>query len=146
VTAGTKSNAGLASALRPAVLRLARRLRQMRDESLDLSGNQLSAMGVLFLAGAALPIGELARQERVQPPSMTRIVGGLVERGLVSRTPDPQDRRQGLVALTESGRQILAANRRRRDEWLAVRLAELSPEERDVLRRAVTILEKVNHA
>jgi DNA-binding MarR family transcriptional regulator len=140
-----RSNAALANALRPAVMRLARRLRQMRDDSLGLNANQLSAMAVLLNSGD-LPMGELAAQEKVQPPSMTRIVNGLEERGLVTRQPDPHDRRSARVSLTEGGRQILLANRRRRDQWLAVRIAELEPEERDVLRQCVRILDKVNHA
>jgi DNA-binding MarR family transcriptional regulator len=86
----------------------------------------------------------LAGQEKVQPPSMTRIVNSLEARGYVARRPDPRDHRQCLVALTESGRQVLLANRRRRDEWLAVRIAGLDPAERDVLRRAVGVLEKLN--
>jgi len=135
--------AGLASALRPSVLRLARRLRQLRDESLDLNSNQLSVMSVLLNSGDQL-MGELAAAEKVQPPSMTRIVNGLEERGFVVRRPDSQDRRQCVVALTPSGRDVLLANRRRRDAWLAARIAELSPAERDVLRRAVEILDKVN--
>jgi DNA-binding MarR family transcriptional regulator len=139
------SDAGLASALRPSVMRLARRLRQMRDESVGLNANQLSAMAVLLNNGD-LPMGELAGQEKVQPPSMTRIVNGLEERGLVTRQPDPHDRRSARVSLTESGREILLANRERRDQWLAVRIAELEPEERDVLRQCVRILDKVNHA
>lgn len=143
--ADLRSNAGLANALRPSVMRLARRLRQMRDDSLDLNSNQLSAMGVLLNHGD-LPMGELAAQEKMQPPSMTRIVNGLEERGLVTRQPDPHDRRSARVSLTDDGRQILLADRRRRDEWLALRIAELDPDERDVLRQCVRILEKVNHA
>lgn len=139
------STAGLANALRPAVLRLARRLRQVRDDSHDLGSNQLSAMSVLLGSGE-LTMGELAAQELMQPPSMTRIVNGLEQRGLVTRTPDPHDRRSARVSLTEEGRQILLANRRRRDQWLAVRLAELDPAERDLLRRCIPLLEKVNHA
>ena len=135
--------AGLASALRPVVLRLARRLRQMRDESVELNSNQLSAMGVLLNSGD-LAIGELAASEKVQPPSMTRIVNGLQARGLVGRQPHPSDGRQCVVSLTESGRQLLLANRRRRDEWLAQRIAELAPDERELLVRCVPILEKVN--
>ena len=140
-----RTTAGLASALRPSVLRLARRLRQMRDESLDLNSNQLSAMSVLLNNGD-LTMGQLAALEKVRPPSMTRIVNGLELRGLVARTPRVTDGRQSVVSLTDSGRQILLANRRRRDQWLAQRLAELEPEERDVLRKSVAILEKVNHA
>ena len=138
-----RTTAGLASALRPSVLRLARRLRQMRDESLDLNSNQLSAMSVLLNQGD-LGMGELAAQEKVQPPSMTRIVNGLEERGLVARKAHATDRRQCVVMLTDSGRQVLLANRRRHDQWLAGRIALLEPEEREVLRRCVGILEKVN--
>ena len=144
-TAELRTHAGLAYALRPAVMRLARRLRQMRDDSYDLNSNQLAAMAVLLNGGDQL-MGALAAAEKMQPPSMTRIVNGLEERGLVARRPDPRDRRHCLVTLTDDGRQILVANRRRRDEWLAVRIAELDEAERDVLRRAVAILDKVNHA
>ena len=136
--------AGLASAVRPAVLRLARRLRQLRDDSLDLNANQLSAMAVLLNEGDQL-MGELAAAEKVQPPSMTRIVNGLEALGYVARRPHPTDRRQCLVTLTPSGRQVLLANRRRRDAWLATRIAELTPAERDVLRHAVTLLDKINY-
>jgi DNA-binding MarR family transcriptional regulator len=134
---------GLANALRPAVMRLARRLRQMQDESLGLNLNQLSAMSVLLNSGDQL-MGELAAQERVRPPSMTRIVNSLEVRGFVTRRLDPRDHRQCLVSLSDSGRQVLLANRRRRDQWLAVRIAGLDPAEREVLRRAVAVLERVN--
>ena len=124
-------------------MRLARRLRQMQDESLELNPNQLSAMGVLLNSGDQL-MGELAALEKVRPPSMTRIVNSLEVRGYVARRPDPRDHRQCLVALTKAGRQVLLANRRRRDEWLAVRLAGLDPAERETLRRAIPVLERLN--
>lgn len=124
-------------------MRLARRLRQMQDESLELNPNQLSAMGVLLNSGDQL-MGELAALEKVRPPSMTRIVNSLEVRGYVARRPDPRDHRQCLVALTQAGRQVLLANRRRRDEWLAVRLAGLDPAEREALRRAIPVLERLN--
>jgi DNA-binding MarR family transcriptional regulator len=139
------SPAVLAQALRPSVMRLARRLRQMRDDSVDLNSNQLSAMAVLLNSGDLL-MGELAAAEKMQPPSMTRIVNGLEARGFVARRPHPDDRRQCLVTLSDEGRKILLANRRRRDEWLAIRIAQLAPTEREVLREAIEILEKVNSA
>ena len=140
-----QSPAMLAQALRPSVMRLARRLRQMRDDSVDLNSNQLSAMAVLLNSGDLL-MGELAAAEKMQPPSMTRIVNGLEARGFVARRPHPDDRRQCLVTLSDEGRKILLANRRRRDEWLAIRIAQLAPTEREVLREAIEILEKVNSA
>jgi DNA-binding MarR family transcriptional regulator len=139
----TRTAAGLAHALRPRVMRLARRLRQMQDESLGLNPNQLSAMAVLLNSGDQL-MGELAAKEQVRPPSMTRIVNGLEARGYVARRPDPRDHRQCLVTLTQSGRDVLLANRRRRDEWLAVRIAQLDPADREVLRHAVRVLERLN--
>ena len=126
-------------------MRLARRLRQMQDDSLGLTPSQLSAMAVLLNSGDLL-MGELAAQEKVQPPSMTRIVNSLEAGGYVARRPDSRDHRQCLVALTDSGREVLLANRRRRDQWLAVRLAELDPADREILRHAVRVLEKVNRA
>jgi len=139
------SPALLAQALRPSVMRLARRLRQMRDDSVGLNSNQLSAMAVLLNSGDLL-MGELAAAEKMQPPSMTRIVNGLEARGFVARRPHPDDRRQCLVTLSGEGRKLLLANRRRRDEWLAIRIAQLAPGEREVLREAIEILEKVNSA
>jgi DNA-binding MarR family transcriptional regulator len=126
-------------------MRLGRTLRQVRDPSGDLHPNQLSAMAVLFNEGDLL-MGVLAAHERVQPPSMTRIVNGLEAQGYVARRPDPRDGRQCLVTLTAAGREVILANRKRRDEWLTVRVAELSPAEREVLRQAVTILDKVNRS
>lgn len=139
-----RTNAGLASALRPAVLRLARRLRQMRAHDHDLGAGQLQAMGVLFRHGS-IPIGELAAVEKVRPPSMTRTVNALEELGLVTRETSETDRRHCVVQLTDAGRDLVLADRRRRDAWLAKRVAELTPEERDLLRRAIPVLEKVNH-
>jgi DNA-binding MarR family transcriptional regulator len=136
---------GLGHALRPVVMRLARSLRQVRADSSDLQSNQLSAMAVLLNDGDML-MGELAAAEKVQPPSMTRIVNGLEQSGFVARRPDPRDGRQCLVTLTPAGREMLLANRRRRDEWLTVRIAALDPDEREVLRQAVPILAKVNQA
>jgi DNA-binding MarR family transcriptional regulator len=138
-----RSVSGLAEGLRPAVMRLARRLRQVRADGLDLTPSQLSAMGTL--AGADdQPMGALAAAERVTAPSMTRIVNALEQRGLVARTPDPADRRQSLVSLTASGRDLLLVNRRRRSEWLAQRIAELDHDDKEVLRRAVGILGRIN--
>ena len=84
-----------------------------------------------------------AEIERVAKPSMTRTVGALVERGLVLRQDDPVDRRSVILSLTEEGRRSIAAIRRKRDAWMASRVAKLTPEEQDVLARATVILSKV---
>ena len=116
----------LATLLRDAITRLNRRVRQARPVG-DLTFSQLSALTSLQLAGALTP-RELADVERVQPPTMTKIVGKLEERGLVARTPHPTDRRQVILAATEHGRTVYAQFERVRDEWLAQALVDLTPE------------------
>ncbi len=137
MTAATKTTiAELASHLRPALLRLTRIVRNQRvDMSVTLT--QLSAMGTLRKRGP-MSAGELANCERVQPPSMTKVVANLEERGLVRRDVHPSDRRQAVLAITDAGEQLLESERRSRDEWLTRRLATLTSEERALLQRVST--------
>ena len=143
----TRSDAGLATALRISVSRLARRLRVERQaEGLaSLSDTQLAALAVLDTHAAMTP-GELAEHEKVQPPSMTRVIAVLEEWGLVMRAPHPTDRRQVVLTVTEDGRTLVSQARRRRDAWLAKRLKELTPGERALLRAAAPVLEKLSQA
>jgi DNA-binding MarR family transcriptional regulator len=141
-----RTDSGLASALRISVARLSRRLRSERDPNSELLPvGQLSVLGALFRHGECT-VGELAALERVQPPSMTRTVNCLEDRGYVVRRKRATDGRQVVVALSETGRATLAADRRRRDAWLAQRLRELTPDERTVLRQAAPIIERLAHA
>ena len=137
-----RTDTGLASELRFSVARLTRRLRNEREPENPLSVASLSALGILFREGECT-IGALAAHERVQPPSMTRTVNCLVEDGYAVRRPCDSDGRQVLVDLTDQGREILLADRRRRDAWLAQRLRELTPEERALLRQAAPLIQKL---
>ncbi len=131
----------LASSLRLSVVRLNRRLRGQRaDTSVTLT--QLAALSTLKGHGALTP-GELAAHEKVTPPSMTRVLAVLEERGLVSRRPHPTDGRQVLVELTDAGRDLLHGEVRAREAWLARRLAELSEPDREVLRAASAVIDKL---
>ena len=144
----TRSDAGLASALRISVSRLARRLRAERQsEGLepDLSDTQLAALAALERHSAMTP-GELADHEKVQPPSMTRVITVLEERGLVMRAPHASDRRQVVLTATDYGRQVVQQSRKLREAWLAKRLRELTPQERSALRAAAPILEKLSQS
>jgi DNA-binding MarR family transcriptional regulator len=140
-----RTNAGLASELRMQVMRLRRRLASERHPGNDLSLSAMAVLGALYRQGDQ-PIGALAALEQVQPPSMTRTINCLEEGGYVTRRPHETDGRQILVALTDRGREMLLADRDRRDAWLAVQLSELTKEERDALRRAVPVLEKLTQA
>ncbi len=138
-----RTDSGLASTLAVSVARLSRRLRQERDS--DLTATQLSALGSIRRHGP-LTIGALAAFERVQPPSMTRTVNCLLDRGMVTRAASPTDGRQVVVSVSDEGLDLLDAERRRRDAWLARRLRELSPADRDLLRRAAPLLEGLAQA
>jgi DNA-binding MarR family transcriptional regulator len=127
--------------LRDAITRLNRRLRQQRPVG-DLTVTQLSALTSLRLGGALTP-RELSEAERVQPPTMTKIVAKLEERGLVRRSPHPTDGRQVLLTPTDEGFAVLDSYQRERDVWLAGRLARLTPDERDTLSRAASLLEQL---
>jgi len=131
----------LASTLRLAVMRLARRMRAQRAET-SLTLSQLATLATLERHGALSP-GELAAHERVQPPSMTRLLAVLEERGYVSRAAHPSDGRQVVVTLSATGRALLKEDRRRRDVWLAQRLMALDAGELDVLTQAAGILDRL---
>ena len=109
----------------------------------DLTITQLSVLTSLELAGALSP-RELAEVERVQPPTLTKMVAKLEDRGLVQRAPHPTDGRQVILSATPAGRAVVAENRRARDEWLAKELAALTAEERETLSRAAEILGRIS--
>ncbi|MDP9468544.1 MAG: MarR family transcriptional regulator [Chloroflexota bacterium] len=138
-----RTDAGLASELRVSVMRLRRRLANERDPDNDLSIATMAVLGSLYRHGD-LTVGELAGLERVQPPSMTRKVNSLEEGGHVARRAHETDGRVVVVSLTGLGRSRVLADRKRRDEWLARQLRELTPQERDVLRTAAPIIQRLS--
>ncbi|MBO0776738.1 MAG: MarR family transcriptional regulator, partial [Actinobacteria bacterium] len=110
-----------------------------------LSDTQFAALATLERHGEMTP-RDLAEHEKVQPPSMTRVIAVLTDCGLVTRAPHAIDKRQVVLAVTAEGRDLVQRSRRRRDAWLAKRLAELSVAERATLRAAAPILEKLSQA
>ncbi|QNG37530.1 MarR family winged helix-turn-helix transcriptional regulator [Geodermatophilus sp. Leaf369] len=135
----TLDTAALAHDLRLAVMRFSRRLRNQRvDTSVTLT--HLAALSTLKRHGAMSP-GELAGHERVQPPSMTRVVVALEGKGLVTRTPHPTDGRQVVIDLTPAAESLLTEEARAREAWLSGRLHELSAEDRATLREAARIMD-----
>lgn len=132
----------LAGRLRIAVVRLNRRLRAQRDSAAVVTLTQLSALSTLHRHGPMSP-GELATRERVQPPSMTRVIAALSDLGFIDRTPHPTDGRQTVVALSEAGRAFVDAEVCARERWLDERLAELSEDERAVLWQAAEIVDRM---
>jgi DNA-binding MarR family transcriptional regulator len=135
----------LASRLRLAIARTARRLRQQALGAEDagiLSPTLSAALATIEVHGPLTP-SELAERERVQRPTATRVIARLSEAGLVERTPDPSDGRVSLVSTTAEGRKLVRRLRRRKDEYLARRLAELDPGDVAALERAADVLERL---
>lgn len=128
----------LATHLRLAITRSARRLRQAAGTG--LSPSQAAALASIERHGPLTP-SELAARERVQRPTVTRLLDRLAAAGLVERAADPADRRSSLVSITPEGRALLAAARSRKDELLSARLDALAPEDRATLARAAELLE-----
>lgn len=134
--------AELASRLRLVMARLVRRARQAAVESGEMTPSMLSALG--SIDGLGVPtLGELAAAERVQPPTVTKLVARLEEQGLVVREPDPADRRIVRVRLSAAGRRFVDRTRARAGEYMARKLRALAPEDRAVLEAALPVLERL---
>lgn len=140
VATDATSDEALASRLRLSVARLHRRLRQSADPGLTIS--QLSALASIERDGP-LTLGDLARVEQVQPPTMTALTGKLEDAGLVARTIDTTDRRIHRVAVTSAGAKLLARHRTRKNAFLDRRLRKLSEDDRATLMRAAHIMESL---
>jgi DNA-binding MarR family transcriptional regulator len=136
----TLTNEEVAGRLRSAVNRLQRRLRQ---ESLGgLSPAQASVLGSVRRHGNPT-LGELAAIEQVQPPTMTRIVAGLAEAGMVTRIADANDRRSARVRLTPAGERALERVRTRKNAFLLRRLGQLSEAEQRQVAELVALFEQL---
>ncbi|MEU4318895.1 MarR family winged helix-turn-helix transcriptional regulator [Nocardia fluminea] len=131
----------LAGDLSLAVVRLTRHLRGRRSDA-QISLTQLSALATLARDGAMTP-GALAGKERVQPPSMTRVIASLSDLALVQRRPHPTDGRQIIVSLSPAGRALIADETNAREVWMTGQLAGLRPEQIAVLGEAVGIMNQI---
>src|SRR5581483_1241922 len=130
----------IAARLRLSATRLARRLRQ--ESGAGLSPSQQSALAVIANHGP-LTLGALAEHERVAPPSITKVVSKLEADRLVTRSPDPADRRICRVAISPEGEALLEEARRRKTAWLAARVNELDPERQRRLADALDVLDEL---
>ena len=131
----------LESALRLAVMRLARRMRLERGAH-DLRDHQLSVLFVLMREGP-ISIGTLGEIERVSRPSMTRTVDAMAKAGYLRRSIGPDDGRQVVVDITPDGRRAATDIRRRREEWFSDALLNLNEDERRTLLEATALLQRL---
>jgi DNA-binding MarR family transcriptional regulator len=134
----TTSRTETAARLRFAIGRLFRRLRFADGE--DLTPGKILTLVTIEREGP-IRIGDLAAREYVSPPTMTRIIQRLDEKGFVERQPDPDDGRSCLVALTDAGAAVLEGARQERTAYLAARLSQLPAEDVAALVAALPVLE-----
>lgn len=132
--------ADLSPRLRLAITRTARRLRQEADAG--LSPSLTAALATLERHGPLTP-SRLAEVERIQRPTVTRLLTTLEEDGLVMREPDPDDRRVSHIRITKEGRALVKKLRSRKNAYLSRRLRDLDDDELEVLERATSILERI---
>jgi DNA-binding MarR family transcriptional regulator len=136
----TKSTGDLAGHLRLTLVRTARRLRQ--EAGAELSPSLTAALSTVERHGP-LTASEIAARERIQRPTVTRVLARLEEQGLIERMTDPGDKRSSFVTVTKAGRELLDELRTRKTAFLAHRIERLGPEERETLDRAADILERM---
>ncbi len=125
-----------------AIVRMARRLRQQSGSEGGTSPTLTAALATVEREGPLTP-SALADLEGIQRPTATRVLARLETAELVTRTADPGDRRVAHVAITPAGRALLKRIRTRKNEYLARRLRELTPQERTTLADAATLLERL---
>jgi DNA-binding MarR family transcriptional regulator len=140
VTKGEDADS-LADQLHSAAIHLLRQLRK-EDDASGLSAPRLSALSVVVFGGP-ITLGELARAEQVKPPTMTRIVTGLENEGLVKRKGDTRDKRLTRIEATTKGQKVLTAGRARRVEKLAIAVRRMEKKELAELHRGVQLLREV---
>jgi len=134
------SSRATADRLHSAAIHLLRNVRAS-DVETGLSPARLSVLSVLVFGGAKSP-SELAAAEQVRLPTISALVRGLEEDGLVRRAPDPDDGRAVRLSATAKGRRILQRGRERRLDNLEELLEPLGREELRTLAEASEILER----
>jgi DNA-binding MarR family transcriptional regulator len=128
----------LAEALRPAVLRLSRRLRK-EAQKVGLSAQDAMLLGHIRQT-PGIGVSGLAEAEQTSRPTMSAHVKRLEAAGLVARRDDDNDGRRSGLEITAAGAETLEMIRRERNDWLAARLARLTPEERAAVAAAAPAL------
>jgi len=143
--ASTARGMAVAADLRVVVGKLKRRLREQTYLG-DLTWSQVSVLGLLERNGPAT-VTTLARAEGMRSQSMGATVAALEAAGLISGTPDPNDGRQTIMALTPACRELVRQFRAAREDWLFRSIqAHFTAEEQDELARAVELLKRIADA
>ncbi len=138
----TPTTHAIADRLHSAAIHLLRRLRRT-DDATGLSPARLSALSVVVFAGPRT-LGEVASIEQVRPPTMTHLVRGLGQQGLVRRESDDDDKRVARIRATQKGRRVLERGRQLRLRGLTERISALDASDVAALEAAIPIIERLS--
>jgi DNA-binding MarR family transcriptional regulator len=131
----------VADSLRPVLLRVGRELRrEARAEG--ISPEQVSLL-VAVKYSPGIGLRDLAARERISAPALTKHADRLERDSLVTRTPNPDDRRRIGLTLTDEGHRVLRRVRSRRTAWLATRLRGLDEPELAAVAAAIEPLSRL---
>lgn len=133
--------AALAEQLRHPLLKVSRRLRQ-ESQKAGVSAQDAILLG-LIRRHPGVGVSDLADAEQISRPAMSSHVKRLEAAGWIQRTEDAADARRAGLSLTPAGARQVEAIQRRRNDWLARRLAKLSEAERAALAAAAAPLLKL---
>ncbi|MES2155296.1 MAG: MarR family transcriptional regulator [bacterium] len=130
----------LAGQLVDTTLQILCAIRTEMRTSTDLTMAQFRTLMHLHRS-AGTSLSELADDVGVSPPAMSKLIDGLVERNLVARTPQAEDRRRVELVVSPEGRRVLDRVRQAVRARLAERLATLSAGDRGAIAAALTHLD-----
>jgi DNA-binding MarR family transcriptional regulator/GNAT superfamily N-acetyltransferase len=121
-----------------------RRIGVLHDDFLKTSYSLAEARVLYELATRQKPTaGEIAAELGLDHGYLSRILRGFHERGLITKTPSPEDRRQSLLSLTVKGRIAFAPLDQRSQDDVAAMLGKLSAADQDRLVAAMSMIERV---
>jgi DNA-binding MarR family transcriptional regulator len=135
----------IASRLRQVVRLVYRRVQTETGEG-SPTRSEAAALSWLDERGP-MSLRALADLEQVRQQSMSQSVDALQERGWATRSPDPNDRRQVIITLTDAGRVALETGRSVRQAWIVDAMQRLlDDDERAMLARSLDLLERISRA
>jgi DNA-binding MarR family transcriptional regulator len=134
-----------ATELRESIMAVARQMRRHRPDT-GLTLSQLQLLAEIGRAEVVTP-AELAVTMHVRAQSLTDSINELVNRKLIARRQDVNDRRRQLIEITAAGNALLEADRAERDAWLHATMRDnLTDLEVDLLMLVAPVLRKLAYS
>jgi len=112
-------------------------IRHNRESELSLS--QVNALFRLYHHGAS-SVNDLASHLGITMAAVSQLLDPLIDKRLVLRSENLEDRRKKLIALTEKGKGLVVKSMNTRHAWLSELSGVLSDAEKESLLPAIKLL------